>query len=187
MRHLFSARARRFRPLKAGLAFLAYAAAIIWVWQQEGQKSTWRVEQDGSLQIAAAYLFYGKPFGSIDGGLWDFYLKAPWSQPANLFLASASDRKIPSAETIPTAMEDNALSHAYFAAAALFLFGPTRLRLFLDLPLYSDCQCSCSCCGFLTIGLLRRIIFAAYEHSAMRRGTLLCALAAALLRPGAVN
>src|SRR6516162_1613279 len=30
-------------------------------------------------------------------------------------------------------------------------------------------------------GLLRRIIFAAYEHSAMRRGTLLCALAAALL------
>ena len=123
MRHLPSVRTGRFRPLLAGLAFLAYAAAIIWVWQQDGQKSTWRAEQDGSLQVAAAYLFYGKPFGSIDGGLWDFYLKH-WAQPADLFLANASDRKIPSGETIPTAMEDNALGHAYFATAALFLFGP---------------------------------------------------------------
>jgi hypothetical protein len=128
MRQLPSARAGRFRLRLAGLAFLAYAAAIIW--QQDIQKSTWRVEQSGSLQVAAAYLYYGKPFGSIDGGLWDFFLKhgssaAPsQEQPADVFLASASLRKISSGETIPTTMDGNALGHAYFATAALFLFGP---------------------------------------------------------------
>jgi len=121
MRQLHSARAGRFRLLLAGLAFLAYAAAIIW--QQDVQKSTWRVEQSGSLQVAAAYLFYGKPFGSIDGGLWDFFLKHQ-EQPADLFLASASDRTIPSGEIIPTTLDGNALGHAYFATAALCLFGP---------------------------------------------------------------
>src|SRR6516164_1644093 len=57
------------RLLAAGMAFLTYALAILWL--PHVQKSTWRLEQVGGMLFAASYLFYDKPFGSVDRGLWD--------------------------------------------------------------------------------------------------------------------
>ena len=33
------------------------------------------MEQSGALLVATSYLFYGQPFGSIEGDLWDYILK----------------------------------------------------------------------------------------------------------------
>jgi hypothetical protein len=113
-----------FRPLLAVLAFLTYAVAILW--HHDAYKSNWVIEQAGPLPFATSYLFYGKPFGSIDRGLWDSFLKHIVSpeEPLDSFLASVANKKIPSGDTMPTTLDGNALGHAYFATAALFLFGP---------------------------------------------------------------
>lgn len=128
MRQLAFAARPSFRALLAAVAFLAYVAAI--VWHHDAQKSAWRTEQSGSLLFAASYLFYGKPFGAIDRGLWDAFLddvrsgKVSQENSADSFLARAAARKLPSGGTMATTEDGNGLGYAYFATAALSLFGP---------------------------------------------------------------
>jgi hypothetical protein len=120
----------KFRSLLAVLAFLTYVAAILW--HHNAYKSIWIIEQSGSLLFATSYLFYGKPFGAIDNGLWTFVIthvgltrSSSDEEPADSFLASAATRKIPSGDIRPTMQDDgNSLGYSYFATAALFLFGP---------------------------------------------------------------
>jgi virginiamycin B lyase len=57
----------------AALAFFTYAGAVFW--HNQAYKSTWRLEQTGPLLVATSYLFYGQPFGLIDGDLWHYVLK----------------------------------------------------------------------------------------------------------------
>jgi virginiamycin B lyase len=69
----FASRYRIARPLLAALAFITYAAAILW--HHGAYKSIWQLEQQGSLILAASYLYYDQPFGSIDGSLWHYVVK----------------------------------------------------------------------------------------------------------------
>jgi hypothetical protein len=117
-----------FRPLLAVLAFLTYVVAV--VWHHDTYKSNWTIEQTGSLLFASSYLYYGKPFGAVDGGLWLFVMqhvgltRSLEEQPADSFLADAAARKIPAGDIRPIIQDGNALGHSYFATASLFLFGP---------------------------------------------------------------
>ena len=128
MRRLAFAVRSRFRPLLAILAFLIYAAGVLW--HHNLQKSAWQTEQSGALLFAASYLYYGKPFGAIDRGLWDFFIEHASSArdsdqvPGDSFLARAAGREIPSGNIMPTTLDGNGLGYAYFATGSLFLFGP---------------------------------------------------------------
>src|SRR5262245_19463909 len=116
-------------------AFLIYATAVLWL--HSVQSSTWRVEQLGPLAVASSYLFYAKPFGSLDGGLWDFIVNHAMSAgpseetPADLFLAETAARKIPAGTTMPTTVDGSGLGYAVFVTAALFVFGPHSFSLTL--------------------------------------------------------
>jgi hypothetical protein len=123
------------RLVLAAVAFFAYVLSILWV--HEVQKSAWRIEQQGPLVFAASHLFYDRPFGSIDSGLWE-HVKTHvilrgelQEEPADAFLTSAAKRNIQSGEVMPTTVDGLGLGYAIFATAALFLFGPHTFSLLL--------------------------------------------------------
>jgi len=126
-----------FRPLLAALAFVTYVAAILW--HHGAYKSTWAIEQSGSLPIATSYLYYDQPFSAIDGGLWAAFYKRAASktptaeEPIDSFLSSVAEKKVASDGIVPTTLDGNGLGYAYFATAALFLFGPHTSSLVFGL------------------------------------------------------
>jgi len=128
------------RLLAAGMAFLTYALAILWL--PHVQKSTWRLEQVGGMIFAASYLFYDKPFGSVDRGLWDLIrenveLKDDSQElPADSWLARAAKKELPSGTLIATTLDGSGMGYGLFATAALFLFGPHTFSLVLGFVLF---------------------------------------------------
>ena len=128
------------RLLAAGMAFLTYAVAILWL--HHVQKSTWRLEEVGGMIFAASYLFYDKPFGSVDRGLWDLIrenveLKDDSQElPADSWLARAAKRELPSGTLMSTTLDGSGLGYGLFATAALFLFGPHTFSLVLGFVLF---------------------------------------------------
>jgi len=128
------------RRLLAAMAFLTYAVAILWL--HHVQKSTWRLEQVGGMIFAASYLFYDKPFGSVDRGLWDLIrenveLKDDSQElPADSWLARAAKKELPSGTLIATTLDGSGMGYGLFATAALFLFGPHTFSLVLGFALF---------------------------------------------------
>jgi hypothetical protein len=139
------------RPMLAVIAFLAYAAAILWM--HGAHKSTWLNERVGGLVFATSYLFYDQPFGSIDSGLWNRAWKEEeialktggfgrqaykggipvvlYEDTPDLFLNDAAQRKIPAGGAMPTFVDGDGLGYSIFAIAALFLFGAHTVSLVL--------------------------------------------------------
>jgi hypothetical protein len=120
-----------FQRLLAVLAFLAYAAAL--AWHHQAYKSNWRIEQSGALIFASSYLYYGKPLGSVETGLWNFFLQHLNSPDgsADSLLAKAAQRAIPSSGTMATTLDGSGLGYPLFATASLLLFGPHSSSLTL--------------------------------------------------------
>jgi hypothetical protein len=120
-----------FRRFLAVLAFLAYAAAL--AWHHQAYKSSWRIEQSGALIFASSYLYYGKPLGSVESGLWNFFLQHLNSPDgsADSLLAKAAQRAIPSSATMATTVDGSGLGYPLFATVSLFLFGPHSASLTL--------------------------------------------------------
>jgi hypothetical protein len=87
-------------------------------------------------------LFYGKPFGSLDGGLWDFVwqnvgLKNDSHElPADAWLARAAKKELPSGALIPTTLDGTGIGYGLFAIGSLFLFGPHTVSLVLGFILF---------------------------------------------------
>src|SRR5262249_1507632 len=124
----------------AAMAFLTYAVAILWL--HHVQKSTWRIEQQGGIIFATSYLFYDKPFGSLDRGLWDFLWKnvvlkdGTHELPADSWLARAAKKELPSGALIATTLDGTGMGYGLFATSSLFLFGPHTFSLVLGFSVF---------------------------------------------------
>ena len=120
-------------------AFLAYATAVPWL--HGVQKSTWRAEQLGPLVVTASYLFYDKPLGSLDRGLWEFIVSHTMSAnpseeaPADPFLSEAGARTIRPGGTMATTVDGSGFGYSLFAAVALARFGAQTFSLALGFVL----------------------------------------------------
>lgn len=167
-----------FRPVLVCVAFLAYAAAVL---SMHGtQKSAWDLEHPGGIALAASYLYYGKPFGLIDSGLWDRMFKrarvsnTAEAEPPELFLQDAAAKRIPAGPSIPVTTAGYGLGYSYFATAALSLFGPRTFSLTLGFVIVLGASVLLFVLGF-------------QDQRTLAAGVLLGALTLFLLTPSATD
>jgi hypothetical protein len=117
------------RPVLPIMVFLAYVVSIAWF--HDVQKSNWQLEKEAGIPVAISYIYYHRPFGSIDTGIYESLQRLGPQGSVDVFLSDVVQQKILPAGTIPTTTDGTGLGYARFTTASLFVFGPHTVALVL--------------------------------------------------------
>jgi hypothetical protein len=120
----------KLRALFPAIAFLAYVVALLWPHDLQG--STWQIEQEGGIPIAVSYLYYDRPFVSIDTAVWDAIVRNEQARiSTDSLLDDVAQGKIRPGALMPTSIDGSGLGYSLFAIASLYMFGPHTFSLIL--------------------------------------------------------